>query len=132
MTLCDRRNLVLGLLIVTMGLVPPSGCIKKIDEKTSTAAKTDSVVVSEPVDSLVLVMDGAESQTVLDVLQNAHQVELKPSAMGAFVVAIDSIIGGGDAFWMYSVNGEMGQVACDRFQTRPGDTVRWHFRLMAR
>lgn len=118
--------------MLVLGLALLSGCIKKIDKDSQATTTADSTAVADPVDSLVIVLDGAESQTVLGVLQAHNQVEMKTSAMGAFVVAIDSIRNGGDAYWLYSVNGEMGQVASDRFLTRPGDTVRWHFRIIGR
>ncbi len=125
-----RYNTVLGLVILALGLMLSSGCIKRIDKDSPTTATADSTAVTDPDESRVIVLDGAESQTVLGVLQAHNQVEMKTSAMGAFVVAIDSIRNGGDAYWLYSVNGEMGQVASDRFLTRPGDTVRWHFRII--
>ncbi len=130
MTQCGRYKTLLCLMMVALGLMLFSGCIKKIEDDSSAVAAEASTDVSEPVDSHLIVLTGAESKTVLDVLQDSHQVELKTSAMGTFVVAIDSFRNGGQTFWLYSVNGAMGQVACDRFLTRPGDTVRWFFRTI--
>ncbi|MBU8933239.1 MAG: DUF4430 domain-containing protein [candidate division Zixibacteria bacterium] len=112
-------------------LIVPSGCIRKVEDDSSKPVVADSINTVDQVDSLVITLVGIESKSVLDVLMNSHSVEMKSSAMGAFVVAIDSIENGNDVYWMYSVNGDMGQVACDRFLTRPDDTIRWHFRILS-
>ena len=90
----------------------------------------DATAVSDgkPHDSLVVEIVAGDSLDVLSVLQLDHEVEAKSSAMGAFVISIDSVAGGGECYWLYSVNSEMAQEACDKMLVGAGDTVRWHFR----
>lgn len=131
MILYRRYLAVLVGLMLAICLIVPSGCIRKVEDDSSKPVVADSINTVDQVDSLVITLVGIESKSVLDVLMNSHSVEMKSSAMGAFVVAIDSIENGNDVYWMYSVNGDMGQVACDRFLTRPDDTIRWHFRILS-
>jgi hypothetical protein len=90
--------------------------------------QSDTVPAAAKRDSIVIELVGADSQTVFDLLQSSHQVTYRSTAAGVFVTAIDSIENGGGAYWIYSVNDSLPQVACDRYITKDGDIVRWHFR----
>ena len=79
-------------------------------------------------DSVVIVLAGEDSVSVLELLQREHRVEFKSSVMGKFVTAVDSLAGDRSVFWVYTVNDTSPMVACDRMLTADGDTVRWHFR----
>ena len=90
----------------------------------------DSTALSPPPDSVVIELAGADSQTVFGLLKDGHEVEYKSSVMGIFVTAIDSIENSAGSFWIYSVNDSVPQVACDKYVTKNGDVVKWHFRKM--
>lgn len=96
---------------------------------TGSSDKPADTTAAAPRDSVVVTLLCEDSISVLGLLQQAHQVEFRSSAMGAFVTSIDSVAGGGDAFWLYSVNDTMVPLAADRMIVQPGDTVRWHLRL---
>lgn len=81
-------------------------------------------------DSVVIELTATDSTTVLALLQQDHQVDLKQGSMGSFVMAIDSLRGGNDVYWLYKVNGEMVPKAADRTMVGPGDKVTWHFHKM--
>lgn len=98
------------------------------DLKQSEAS--DSTALSPPPDSVVIELAGIDSQTVFDLLKGGHEVEYKSSAMGIFVTAIDSIENSTSAYWIYSVNDSVPQVACDKYITKNGDLVKWHFQKM--
>ena len=92
------------------------------DDTADTSAAVD------PADSLVLVMVAQDTTSALDLLEANHEVQSHSTTMGVFVKSIDSLAGGGSAFWVFSVNDTMPQVGCDKAVVVPGDTVRWHFR----
>jgi len=99
-------------------------------EKESDLKQTEtanSMVPLLPFDSVIIELVGADSQTVFDLLRNDHQVEYKSSVMGVFVTAIDSIENGGSAYWIYTVNDSIPPVACDKYVTKSGDILKWHF-----
>ncbi len=98
------------------------------DLKQSEAG--DSTALSPPPDSVVIELAGADSQTVFDLLKDGHEVEYKSSVMGIFVTAIDSIENSARAYWIYSVNDSVPQVASDKYVTKNGDVVKWHFQKM--
>ena len=125
-----RYFVILASLTLAICLIVSLGCIKKVEDDSLPTIVADSMNTIVQVDSLIITLTGVESKTVLDVLRDSHSVEMRSSAMGAFVVSIDSIENGNGAYWLYSVNGDMGQVACDRFLTRPDDTIRWHYRII--
>lgn len=98
------------------------------DLKQSEAG--NSTALSPPPDSVVIELAGADSQTVFDLLKDGHEVEYKSSVMGIFVTAIDSIENSAGAYWIYSVNDSVPQVASDKYVTKNGDVVKWRFRKM--
>ncbi|MFQ5453404.1 MAG: DUF4430 domain-containing protein [Candidatus Zixiibacteriota bacterium] len=79
-------------------------------------------------DSLVIELDGVDSLSVFEILKANHRVEYTSSLMGIFVSAIDSIENSSNLFWLYSVNDSMAQVSCDKYITKTGDKIKWHFR----
>jgi len=98
-----------------------SGCTRKTEQTSDTtigAPATDSVVITQV---------AAASMSVLDLLRLEHDVDVRGSAMGAFVTGIDSVETGGGCFWTYKVNDSTIPVACDIFHVEPGDTVVWRF-----
>jgi hypothetical protein len=114
-----RSFLAACLLFLTgCGLV---ACTASSDKPADTTADT-------PSDSIVVTVVSHDTTSVLDLLLTAHKVEYRSSSMGAFVTAIDSVSGGGSAFWLYSVNDTMVPLAADKMIVQPGDTVRWHLR----
>lgn len=98
------------------------------DMKQSEAG--DSTALSLPLDSVVIELAGVDSQTVFDLLKDDHVVEYKSSVMGIFVTAVDSIENSAGACWIYSVNDSVPQVASDKYITKNGDVVKWHFQKM--
>ncbi len=112
-------------LATSLFLVLSLACSQQND---SDSQQTTPVPAEKPRDSLVVEIIPADSIDVLSALQMDHVVDAKSSAMGAFVISIDSVAGGGTSYWLYSVNGEMAQEACDQMIVGAGDTVRWHFR----
>ncbi len=91
----------------------------------------DSASVSY-IDSISLEFTGEDSLTVLQLLEKKHQVQKKSSALGIFITGIDSIENRAGFYWMYSVNDSMGDIACDKYVTKPGDKVRWVYRKFIR
>jgi len=95
------------------------------DTGETSKAQAESVIDR---DSLVLEMAGMDSLTVLAVLETSHTAIVRSTQMGAFVDGIDSVLNSNSHFWVYSVNGEMANEACNRRMTQAGDVIRWHYR----
>ena len=81
-------------------------------------------------DSLIISYAGADSMSVLALLEAGHEVVSVSSALGTFVKTIDGIENSQRLFWFYSVNNVMGDIAADQYMTSPEDTIRWHFRFI--
>jgi len=109
------------LLLAVVGL---AGCSSEADQAA------DTTQAAEPSDSVVIELTGADSASVYELLMASHRVETIESMAGAFVKEIDSVENGHGFFWLYSINDSMGQVACDKYITRDGDRVKWHFRRL--
>ncbi|MFQ6007391.1 MAG: DUF4430 domain-containing protein [Candidatus Zixiibacteriota bacterium] len=105
-------------------------CSQKADKNRDNLSgdSSDSTASIAKRDSVVIEVAGVDSQTVFDLLRNTHQVQYRSSAIGVFITAIDSIENSGGIYWVYSVNDSMPPVACDKFHTKNGDVVKWHFR----
>jgi hypothetical protein len=126
MTLAIRYARLVTVLFAVLLAV---SCGKK--EEETDAANQESIKqagLADPGDSLILEMAGVDSMTVFDVLAAQHDVKHLSSLKGAYVIRIDSIKNEGGYYWLYSVNGVMGEVACDKHVTKNGDVVRWHYR----
>ncbi len=129
-----RVTFRLGILaaIAVVFWISVSGC--QSDPKRQTSIQADSTDIGEAKttgtakDSVTIEMVATDSTTAFEILRREHYVAYKSSAMGVFVTAIDSIVSTSDRFWLCSVNDSMLQVAADRRQVLPGDTVRWHLR----
>jgi len=128
------RSRTIAFLLATLSTFLLYSCGSKT-EKESYLKQTETAKSMVPLplsDSVIIELAGADSQTVFDLLRNGRQVEYRSSAMGVFVTAIDSIENGGGAYWLYSVNDSILPVACDKYVTKIGDIVKWHFRKTTR
>lgn len=90
--------------------------------------QTAQIPQSQGVDSLVIVLNGIEGQSALDLLKNGHHVVEVNTTSGSFVKAVDSFENSSTAFWLYSVNDSLLAFAADKYITTDSDIVRWHFR----
>lgn len=124
-----RVTKILSILIILA--ISLSACQSE-DVSHSEAADPGRDSTESPAahDSLVIEMSGQDSLSVFDILRAHHQVDYFSTAAGVFVRAIDSLGGGSQTYWVYSVNDSMAQVASDRYITRDGDLIRWHFRCL--
>lgn len=73
-----------------------------------------------------------KGMTALDLLVAVAEEQDFPltvtgSGETAFVGAIDSIVGGqdGNAWWIYTINGETAKVGAGALTLAPGDTIVW-------
>jgi len=100
-------------------------CGDKNENKTDLQARK-----AEPVqrDSLLITVYGEEGKSILELTKENHAVDYMETSMGAFVKGIDSVRSGDGYNWFISVNDSMIKVASDKYITRDGDTIRWHFR----
>jgi hypothetical protein len=83
---------------------------------------------SGKLDSLVIELTGINGKSVFEITAASHHMNFIPSEAGNFVSGIDSIESGYHYGWLYSVNDSMGLVASDRYITKDGDRIKWHFR----
>ncbi len=115
---------MMAIIVVTLSLA--TGC--QDDPVPEATPGAEAGRVTNASDSVVLMQVASEPTSVLGLLTEEHDVRYSSSRMGAFVESIDSVAGSGGWFWRYTVNGTAGQVAADKHQLQPGDTVVWHFR----
>lgn len=71
--------------------------------------------------------DCNEGQTVLTVLKEQAEIKTQDSEYGVYVDEINGITNDEGGFWIYYVNGEMGQVGADQYNCQTGDQVEWRF-----
>ena len=121
-----------ALMLLILSALLLCSCDSKTENESNLRQRQagDSTALSSPPDSVVIELAGADSQTVFDLLEDGHEVEYKSSVIGIFVTAINSIENSAGAYWIYSVNDSVPQVACDKYVTKNGDVVKWHFRNM--
>lgn len=113
-------TVILLVVVLSLGCGEPDENSQSESDKSGTAADRDSVTV---------VMAGQDSVSVFDLLKSSHEVDFKSSAMGIFVLAIDSVRNGSRGYWLFSVNDTFPKVASDRYLTSDSDVIVWHLRL---
>jgi len=59
--------------------------------------------------------------------ENKLAFQIQEYDFGKLVLAIDGYSNSSEAFWIYFVNGESGQVAADHYDLKPGDKVEWKY-----
>ena len=116
-------------VLIILSLAVSCGSNEDGNTTARNEASRDSVSGAAS-DSVVIELVGINSTTVFELLRERHQVEFKSSALGVFVTAIDSVENSSGAYWIYTVNDSVPQVACDKCMIQNGDTVKWHFRKM--
>jgi len=60
--------------------------------------------------------------------QNDIEYEVTQYDFGVFVTSIGDLDSNAQNSWLYSVNGETGQVAADAYTISDGDTIEWKFK----
>lgn len=113
------------LLILLLASLLIHACNHQDQEKT---APPDANADQVSKDSIVIELVGRDSATVFDLLDEAHEVERRLTAMGVFVTAIDSLANSSSAAWVYTVNDTTPKLAADKMVTRAGDRVKWLYR----
>ena len=81
----------------------------------------------ETVEAKVVAADALEA-LMLVAEEKGWLVETKEYDFGTLVEGINDQKNSADSAWMYFVNGELGQVAADQNQLKPGDVVEWKWR----
>jgi len=74
----------------------------------------------------------SEGDTAYSVIEKATKdnelaFQIQEYDFGKLVLAIDGYSNSSEAFWIYFVNGESGQVAADHYDLKPGDKVEWKY-----
>ncbi len=122
------RTRTFACLIVLMILLLSTCSDQETAQNLENKDSVDSTLSTVVSDSLVIEMAGVDSLSVFDILMANHEIDYFSTAAGVFVKEIDSIEGGAKLFWVYSVNDTMAVVAADKYITKGGDRVKWHFR----
>ncbi|MFZ1684866.1 MAG: DUF4430 domain-containing protein [Candidatus Zixiibacteriota bacterium] len=118
---------------MTRRLIAGSALIACLLTSCGNKGKKDQADISVPsgADSTVIALVGRDSVSVLDLLKESHTVNSWGTVMGTYVESIDSLKNSSTVFWIYSVNDSIPQVASDKWMTRTGDRVAWHFRKLS-
>jgi hypothetical protein len=77
-------------------------------------------------------MEGATAYSILITKMNekGSQVKVKTYDYGVIVESIDNISATDRYFWSYSINGQMGTTAADKYLLQNGDKIEWKFTLI--
>ena len=128
----SRQQSIYRLILLLTAALVIHGCGNKQEAEPSAQAQ-DSATASETSgrDSVTFELTGQDSVSAFVLLQQSHYVEYRSTAMGVFVTGIDSVQGGGNAFWIYTVNDTTPKTASDKMFTRNGDRVVWLLRLQS-
>jgi hypothetical protein len=110
--------IILATLLVLIGL---GALTSQWAQKYPISASTQSKVTK------TVIYQGEDNKTALELLQKSHQVEVTESSIGTFVKSIDGISQTENAYWLYYIDGQPGEVAADKAVTKNGQTVEWRY-----
>jgi len=71
--------------------------------------------------------DCPADQNLLEVSKAQAEIQTEDSELGVFVTDINGTSNNEGSFWIYYVNGEMGQVGVDQYTCKDGDKVEWRY-----
>lgn len=109
-------------LVVVVAIVGLSGhFIGKYNTNKTNNAKQEVEAVQ------VVAYEGVDGKNALDLLKERAKVQSQESSLGVFVTGINGTVNSDDHFWLFYVNGEMGAVASDQYQTKNGDKIEWRY-----
>lgn len=111
---------VILVVVLAISVFSFAGCAKKSD--------TSQAVQSSVVQEKVVEYQGEDGKSVCDILKAKYQVEATESSAGMLVSSINGLKATDKEFWLYSVNGTAGEVACDKQQTKTGDQIKWEYK----
>jgi hypothetical protein len=74
--------------------------------------------------------DCNSGQNALELLKTKANIKSKDSEFGVYVSSIDDIANSENGFWMYYVNGQIGEVGADQYKCQDGDKVEWRFETL--
>lgn len=72
--------------------------------------------------------DCEQGRLALDILKEDNEVVTQDSEEGLFVTEINGVKNTDGSFWIFYVNGEMGQqLGVDQYSCQAGDKIEWRF-----
>lgn len=89
---------------------------------------TEETTQTESIQSKSIAYDGEDGKTVYDLLKEKYQVEATEGSYGVMVNSINGLAATDSEFWLYSVNGQSGDVSADKMATKNGDQVLWEYK----
>ncbi|OGF99712.1 hypothetical protein A2Y99_01940 [Candidatus Gottesmanbacteria bacterium RBG_13_37_7] len=105
----------------------------------SISAQKQTITPAKQAVTVEIVFGGSGNMTGSSLSNNAYQVlndvvksnkigiETKQYKFGLMVEKIGDRKNSTSAFWSYSVNGKMGNIAADKYLVYPGDKVVWKY-----
>lgn len=76
--------------------------------------------------------DSAYSLLVKKMNETGSSVTTKSYGFGLMVESINTVLASQDHYWAYSVNGQMGSVAADKYILKNADKVEWKYTPLQR
>lgn len=123
-TVAPTSTISIGNIIAIIVVIALIGFGASYLSKFSTAQKPAIQTVSG-VQSINY--DCPAGQTALAVLKETNTVQAQDSSMGLFVDTINGTTNTDNSFWIFYVNGQMGQVGADQYTCQAGDKIEWRF-----
>lgn len=119
---------ILGVLLAAV--VAGSFWVGSIYQRGGVAG-TVSIDVKNEVDNVVFLNENvvfSTGETVFDILDKVADVEYKfYPGIGIFVTSIGGVNQTGTTWWLYYVNGQLGEIAADRYGLMDGDNILWKY-----
>lgn len=109
----------LVILLVLVGLGAAAG---KFAQDTAPSANT----VQQTPETITY--QGQDGKTVLELLKATHQVEtIDQGSAGTYIKSIDGVAQSGNSYWLYYVDGQIGEVGVDKATTTNGQIIQWRY-----
>lgn len=102
------KNLLMPI-IIAVGFI---ACCQTADNKT---------------DIKPIIQKAEPGKTVFELLLAEHEVDYSKSGMGVFIKSIDGVKNTAGSTWIYYINGERANVACDNYIVSAGDKIEWRY-----
>lgn len=119
---------IIGIFGAVFAIVQSSSDAKKVstNQNQTTGSVTNRTGIPQLVESSVVRYYGEDGRNALELLRVTNKVETQSFGdLGEFVNSINDVKADSQHFWAFYIDGVMGQVGADAYQTKSSEVIEW-------
>ena len=120
-----------GLTVIALAIISFSAfrdITPKEQQVLGEQTTQEEQLLEEENDPYYVAYNGQEGKTALELLREKATIKTQTSSYGEYVEEINEIKSGVNGkYWIFYVDGRMGEVGADQHQTTSDELIEWRF-----